>query len=535
MSKTKKLNDNDINIVKQTKLWIANGDYHYFDANNEQKALEAIKYLSNQSHIGFDTETTGLNPANLNERLRLVQFARRGKSYIFDIWRVSDLVKQSIKQLLESNEVVKIAHNALFDIKFVRADLNVKRFGKVYCTQRAEELLSFGNIAYGFSLADLVDRYFGIWLDKSQRLSDWSKPVLADEQLAYGSKDALVLESIREFQIQELKQYNLINLAKIEFEASEPVASMELNGIYLNKDKWSVMDNKRRKDKLKLENELCDLLAPEKQMLFDDIRSINLDSKQEVKARLKALGIELPKSKDGKDTLAKDSLKNMVNPPKVIELLQEYNEAQTNISRYGVTWFDYISSTSKRIHSSYRPNGAKTGRYSDSAPPKQQIPKKNEVRNCFEAQDKNSEITAGDYSQIELRILADYVYQFTHLADEQVNNYETRLSKLDKDNPNDLADISSIEHILLCHKHSRDMIGAFERDEDFHQFTASQIFEIDFDKVTSEERNPSKNMNFLMVYGGGAWNLAQKMKIPIERANWIVSRFMKLIPLELRR
>lgn len=477
------------------KLLLAPVNYTLFDKKNEKEALKAIEFLLHQSHVAYDTETTGLNPAELAERLRLAQFAYKGKAYIFDIWRVSKKVKAKLNELLSSMQVMKIIHNASFDIKFSRADLDVYNFGKVFCTMLAQQVLNRGDMSKEVNLQDVLHSYFDVFISKSERLSDWSVPILSEEQLQYAARDVIALEYLAELQTIKLRELDLMPIAKIEFECAEPVGVMELNGIYLNQDKWIERDTKTREEHIAASVELSNMLAPETQMLFGGMRSFNVDSKPKVKQRLIQMGIELPTLKNAQGievpTTRAFKLNAMPNKPPVILKLLEYNKLQTHITRYGLNWIDHVSPTTQRIHSWYKQIGAKTGRFSDSEPPKQQIPSKNEFRNAFEAQGDNI-LTWGDYSQIELRILAELIYLFT--GDTQ-------------------------------------MIDDFKSGKDFHILTASRIFELEIDQVDEQEhRKPSKNMNFLMVYGGGASNLAEKVNIPLSRAEWIVERFFAVNP-----
>jgi DNA polymerase-1 len=71
------------------------------------------------------------------------------------------------------------------------------------------------------------------------------------------------------------------------------------------------------------------------------------------------------------------------------------------------------------------------------------------------------------------------------------------------------------------------LIEAFESGQDFHKYTASLIFEVPYEQVTAEQRNPSKNMNYLIVYGGGPHKLAETMKISVEHAQEIIDMYLK--------
>lgn len=464
-------------------------NYHYFDHTNESEALRSLDAIEKLKYVSFDQETTGLYAYNINERLRLTQLGNSKRQFIYDIWRVSDRVKDRVKGVLESTEIEKIVHNATFDIEFARADLNVLRFGKVWCTMLAEQIIACGNLSYGFSLDAITYRYLGRGVDKTEQMSDWSRPQLTSYQLTYAAKDIIDLKAIRDRQEIELNAKELLEVAEREFRCAEPVAAMQLAGFYVDPEEWADNLEEAQQQVDDIGRELCAMLAPEKRSLFD-VPTINLRSTPEVKKRMEAIGVKLP-IVNGKPSTDKTKLANMRDkPPEVVKLIA-YRSQQTHVQKYGQSWLDFRSTTTGRIHSEYRQNGAKTGRFSDTKPPKQQIPKDGKLRNCFKAQGSGRVLTWADWSQFELRGLAQIVYNYTG---------------------------------------DRKMIEAFENGLDYHTWTAAGIFDMKYEEVMSEQRNPAKNMNFLIVYGGGKMKLAENVQISVERAGWIIDRLFETNP-----
>jgi DNA polymerase-1 len=144
--------------------------------------------------------------------------------------------------------------------------------------------------------------------------------------------------------------------------------------------------------------------------------------------------------------------------------LLEYRGVAKSLSSFGENILEFIEPKTGRVHADFRQIGAPTGRFSCSNPNLQQIPHEPEYRRCFRAPD-GKKLVIADYSQIELRILADF-------------------------------------------SEDRRFIDAFVSGEDFHAATAAQVFAIKTDEVTADQRSFAKRLNFGMVYGIGASRLA---------------------------
>ncbi|MBV9242529.1 MAG: hypothetical protein JO314_11030, partial [Acidobacteria bacterium] len=145
-----------------------------------------------------------------------------------------------------------------------------------------------------------------------------------------------------------------------------------------------------------------------------------------------------------------------------------------------------IEPTTERIHPDFRQIGAPTGRFSCSSPNLQQIPHETEYRRCFRAPDGRKLVIA-DYSQIELRILADF----------------------SKDT---------------------NFINAFVSGQDFHRATAAQIFNTRPEDVDSDQRSFAKRLNFGVVYGIGAQRFAMMTGLTERQAEDTLRRYFATYP-----
>jgi DNA polymerase-1 len=282
----------------------------------------------------------------------------------------------------------------------------------------------------------------------------------------------------------------MVATAQLEFQAVEPVASMERNGIKLNRRKWARLYRKAYTRHTEVEKQLHEMLGRQKG-LFEGIGSeINLNSKNDVVAAYKRLGIELPTYDDGSGETSTESWKlvGIQDKHPSLPLLIEHRGLSKSLSSYGLNWFDHINQYTGRIHATFNPLGAKTSRFASYDPNLQNLKQDDEYRNCFEAEDGRTLVWA-DYSQMELREAAEF-------SGDEV------------------------------------MLEAFNSGLDFHKYTAALCYEKHYDDVTYEERSIIKNMNYLVTYGGSAWKLAQQAGITLERAEEVMAiywtRFKRL-------
>lgn len=421
-------------------------------------AARAVEELRRVGTLGFDTETTELDP--YKGRLRLVQLSTGRSTYVFDVFKLSgedaraDQGLAPLRELLEDAAVTKIAHNAKFDLKWVRHHLGCETNG-VFDTFLASVLIAAGDGDRRHSLADVAKFFTDVELDKSEQISDWNAAELSQSQLQYAARDAQVMLSLHEQMADRLAADGLTRVAELEFDCLMPIAEMELNGIYLDESRWREQLEKVKVAQAAAASELQEMLAAgvAQASLFGR-PEINLDSQQQVHDALVNLGVPMPNS-----TRAWE-LQPLVDKYPVVGKLLDYRAAQKAMTSFGENTLEFIEASTGRIHADFRQIGAPTGRFSCSNPNLQQIPHEAAYRRCFRAPDGRKLVIA-DYSQIELRILADFS------GDEN-------------------------------------FIKAFESGQDFHTMTASQVFNVKPDEVTADQRSFAKRLNFGIVYGVGA-------------------------------
>jgi DNA polymerase I len=464
-------------------------ELNYRLVEKTEDVAAACDELSRHAEVGFDTETTSLSP--FEGRVRLVQLAAPGAVYLFDLDRLApdgDAARaetlEPLRRLLAGVRPVKIGHNTKFDAKWVKHHLGVELCGDydsrandkveveragLFDTLLASQLVSAGEQEDRHSLAVVAERYLGEAVDKSLQVSDWGSAELSPGQLEYAARDAALMLPLRAKLVEALRANALTRTAQLEFECVVPLAALELSGVYLDQPCWrgKLKEIERRRDQLyeQLQDELAEEAA--QQSLFGPTRAdINLDSHVQLTRALTRV--------IGDPTRIPDSTRNWKLEPLAAEFpvvgrILEYRTLQKTL-KFGETLLESVdkgkkeAEKSSRIHAHFHQIGAPTGRMSCTDPNVQQIPHAFDLRRCFRAP-AGRKLVVADYSQIELRILADFT-----------------------------ADPGFVE--------------AFRSGADLHRTTAAQVFGLPAETVTKEQRDFAKRLNFGVVYGIGARRFA---------------------------
>lgn len=428
--------------------------------------------------IGVDSETTDLDP--YKGELRLIQIATSPTTVkIIDLRKFSEPKKNSdldcLRDLFFAPRPTKVLHNAKFDAKWLKLHVGAE-LGGIFDTLLGSQILAAGETDRRHNLADVTYEFVGEELDKSEQVSNWSADELSPSQLEYAAKDAGIVLRIREKMIERLKAENLIEVAKLEFDCVQPIAHLELAGIFLDRERWSEQLKKVKKVQLVVADELQEMLSVGalQGSLFGRTE-INLDSHTQLTEALTRLGVPLPA------TTRQWQLEPLANDYPVVKKLLEYRSIQKAITSYGENILEYINPVTGRLHADFRQIGAPTGRMSCNNPNVQQVPHGEEYRRCFRAPE-NRKFIISDYSQIELRILADFT-------------------------------------------DDKGFVDAFNSGADLHRETAAQIFNVASDAVTSDQRSFAKRINFGVVYGIGAQRVSNLTGISLNEAQDLLRKY----------
>ncbi len=428
-------------------------DWIYID--NTANLCDILDPFSSVKVLAIDTETTGLNP-HTNE-LRLIQMAAEGlQTVVLDCFKIFPDAIDQLRKVFDSPSV-KVFQNAKFDLQFLMsAGISVK--GPIFDTMLAAQLLRTSGGPRRAGLGVLAEHYLGQNLPKEEQVSDFSGE-LRESQLEYAARDASILLLLRNTMIHNLTQNELIEVARIEFACSYAIADVEHNGIYLDIKKWEALTKKTEAVKQEALEELYPYIGyPIVQLGFlgeSVSQGFNLDSSKQVLQMLNNNDVNV-------ESTSKHALSRHSDNP-IVQSLQKYRHAKKALSSFLYSMPKQINKKTGRLHPRYGQMGAGSGRMSCGGPNIQQIPRGKDFRGCFVAP-KGRKIIIADYSQIELRVIAE---------------------------------ISSDNR----------MITAYKNGEDLHTLTASLVAGKDMKDITKKERQAAKAVNFGLVYGMGAEGL----------------------------
>lgn len=286
------------------------------------------------------------------------------------------------------------------------------------------------------------------------------------------------LEAKLRTKISERDGLNL--LTEVDFPLSPILYKMESLGFRIDVDLLREQSRSLQKDLEKLEQSIHTLAG----------RSFNIGSPKQL-AQVLFEDLKLPSSKKTKTGYSTDNdvLEKLKTEHPIAELLISYRELAKLKSTY-VDAFPLLVKEDGRIHSHFHQALTTTGRLSSTDPNLQNIPIRTPrgaaIRKAFVAAE-GEELLSLDYSQIELRILA-------HFSGD------------------------------------RNLCKAFEQDQDIHQATASEVFGVGLQAVTSDQRRTAKAINFGIAYGQGAFGLAETLGISRSESSEIIKRYFQRFP-----
>lgn len=334
--------------------------------DSEREVDRAIRHLHRFDCLGFDVETfhsvdhkiAAFNPED-GARMRLAQFATpKGRAFVFDLYRV----KKEFLYRLFPNNFLCVIQNAKFELKFLMYELGLYKYGNLYCTMIAEQVLAKGFVAANspgyipVGLDAIADRRLGVSLPKEGQKSDWYKTVLSDDQIEYAARDAQIVLPIMEAQVETLFLQGQIRVAELEFRTVAPVAFMELSGVRMDKEAWVKRCEKKQGEIEVIEKQLWPLLGTQG-TLFDSVAPINLSSKQQVMTAFERIGVRIPVDKENKKTLSTKLFEDQKHIP-AVKLFCDFVKLDKALSSYGPAWLDKINPYDGRIHTKIKQIGA---------------------------------------------------------------------------------------------------------------------------------------------------------------------------------
>lgn len=391
------------------------------DTERCEEALSNITNLRNKHSVGLDTEGTGL--FNFKSKIRLVQLSVGNRCYMFDVFKLD--IKQVCGPVIEAAKAGHIqiyAHNFKYDLQMFwchRVDFaDVTVFDTMLMAQ-----ICTGGSWDSYSLKNCLANVFGHSMDKTEQKSDWGRKVLSQAQLVYAADDPIYTAKLGEHFLQLIQKENLTATFKLETRLLPAIASMEYYGVSLDQARLAEM---RPIFEQKIQDAEDTFLAyvPNRKIrrnLNGEIidKGFNLSSSDQVLAMFRHHNVPNPVFDETEDPLVTSTASTVLKQldyvafPFVVPLLA-YRGLIKILTGYIYALPARVNEVTGRIHTSYR-QMVSTGRLSSSAPNLQNLarPVKGEdisVRSCFVPRSPDHIFVGADYSQIELRIIAQLLY-----------------------------------------------------------------------------------------------------------------------------
>ncbi|WIF94397.1 DNA polymerase I [Caminicella sporogenes] len=402
--------------------------------------------------------------------------------YYIDLRKNAKLLDELFK-IFEDENIKKIGHGLKNEIlALLRYGITLK--GIEFDSFIAAYLLAPSKTEY--DIANLASEYLGINIKSQEELLGKGKKAKKfvdlniDELAEYGKNYCMTVMEVEDKLLKELEKLELISLYReIEMPLIEVLANMEYEGFKVDRETLSKLDEEFTMQIEDITQKIYELAGEE----------FNINSTKQLGEILfnKLCLPVIKKTKTGYST-SHDVLEKLKDKHSIISLIIEYRQLVKLKSTYVDGLFNLINPITGKIHSSFNQTVTVTGRISSTEPNMQNIPIKLEmgrrIRKIFVASDSEHSLLDADYSQIELRVLA-------HMSKDE------------------------------------NLIKAFKEDEDIHTLTASQVFNIPIDEVTSLERSRAKAVNFGIVYGISDYGLSENLGISIKEAKKYIDEYLK--------
>jgi DNA polymerase-1 len=466
---------------------INNTPHNYILADTEEKIAALVKELLQQTEICFDTETTGID-ANDAELVGLSFSYKPFEAYYTPCPADQTATKKILEQfasLFNSEKIIWVGQNLKYDMLVLKW-YNIELKGNIYDTMLAHYVIE----PEGRRSMDLLSaQYLGYepvhieeLIGKKGKNQGNMRDVEVEKIKDYAAEDADITLQLKHALHPALKEKEV---ERVFYEVENPLVrvltDMEFEGIRIDEGFLKHYSKElEREARLAEENVYAgagvkfNLSSPKQlgEVLFEKLK---LDPKAK-------------KTKTGQYATGEDVLLKLSHTNPIVADILVYRELTKLKSTYVDSLPLLINKKTGRVHTSYAQAVAVTGRLSSNNPNLQNIPirtdRGKEIRKAFIPRDDKHVLVSSDYSQIELRIVAGI-----------------------SGDPN--------------------MCEAFKSGIDIHTATAAKVYNVEAKDVTKEMRYKAKSVNFGIIYGQGAFGLADNLGISRSEAKEIIDNYKK--------
>ena len=463
-------------------------DYRLVDTPELRASL--IYFMSQQESICFDSETTAIDPVEAD--LVGLSFAyRAGEAFYVPIPEdrtEAQAVVNEFKPVLQNPAITKIGQNLKYDLLMLKK-YGVEVQGKLFDTMIAHYLIEPDQRHNMDMMAMTYLNYHPVEIEaligKKGKGQITMREVDVQKIVEYAGEDADVTLQLKQTFAPLLEKNSLYKLFdQVEMPLVQVLAELELEGIALDTNALAELSATLEVDVKLVQQEIYEIAG----------QSFNIGSPKQLGEilfdKLK-VDTNAKKTRTGQYATGEEILSRLEADHEIARKILDYRELLKLKNTYVDVLPLLISKHTGRIHTSFNQAVAATGRLSSTNPNLQNIPirtpRGQEIRKAFVPRSEEFLIMSADYSQIELRIMAAF------------SGDET-------------------------------MISAFNTGIDVHTQTASKVFHVGLDGVTSEMRRKAKTINFGIIYGISSFGLGQRLKIPRKEAAQIIDEYFQSFP-----
>jgi len=475
---------------ESTMLTIKDVKHKYFLVDDKDKRKDLIKVLGKQKAFAFDTESTGLD-TNQAELIG-VSFSYKAKEAYFVILpenrnEAIEVLKE-FKELFSNPDIEKVGQNLKYDISLLQwYDIEVE--GRLFDTMLAHYIIE-PDLRHNLNfLAETYLDYSPVPIEsligKKGRNQLSMRLVDINSLSEYACEDADITWQLKEVFQPMLKETGTLKLfTDIEIPLVKVLARMEKEGVQLDKGALNDYSKELDQDLTQLVRKIYEYsgfefnIASPKQLgevLFDHLKIT--DKPKLTKTKQYATG--------------EDVLSRLINKHDIIQNILDFRSLTKLKTTYVDVLPQLVNPRDNRIHTNYNQAVAATGRLSSNNPNLQNIPirteKGREIRKAFVPRDKDHILMAADYSQIELRIIAE-------LSQDE------------------------------------GMMDTFINGQDIHSATAAKVYSLSLKDVDQDMRRTAKMVNFGIVYGISAFGLSERLNIARKEAAEIIRQYFEKYP-----
>lgn len=464
--------------------------HHYETVATAEGRKSLIEKLSQQPSICFDTETTGLDPRRALPLGISFSFEPHTAYYVVcpEGREQATAILEEFRPIFENANIDKVGHNLKYDVTLLRwYGLEVR--GTLLDTMLAHSMKE-PEMRHGLDyLSKLYLGYEPIPTTAliGERGADQKnmRDVPLEKLAEYACEDADVTLQVANVIRPDIEKRGVAQVCyEVECPLIPVLVEMEFNGIRLDTEALATYSEVLAREIQTLQHRI----------FVDAGHEFNIDSpKQLGKVLFDELKLEEnpKKTATGQYSTRESELLRLVNKHAIIRDVLDYRNAVKLKSVYVDQLPNHVNPETGRLHTHYSQAWTATGRMQSNNPNLQTIPirkeRGKEIRAAFVARDDEHLILAADYSQIELRIMAELS------ADES-------------------------------------MIEAFISGTDIHCVTASKVYKVGLEEVTREMRDKAKSVNFGIIYGISAFGLQQRLNIPRNEANDLIKNYFEKYP-----